>query len=150
MVKTWVLVADSGSARFFSTGAPIAPLEEFDVILHPEGVAHARELTSDRPGRSFDSFGKGRHAMESPTGPKAQEAKNFAKKLCDKIEAARSRNELERVVLVAPPDFLGLLRDALPENSRRMVELEIDKNLVKLPTAEIRAHLPEKLYSTVS
>jgi protein required for attachment to host cells len=55
-----------------------------------------------------------------------------------------------RVVLVAPPDFLGLLRDALSEKSRRMVELEIDKNLVKLSAAEIRAHLPEKLYSAVS
>jgi protein required for attachment to host cells len=150
MGKTWILVADSSGARFFSTGTPIAPFDEFDAILHPEGVAHERELTSDRPGRSFDSFGEGRHAMESQVGPKAQEAKVFAKQLCDRIEAARSRNEVTRVVLVAPPDFLGLLRDALPEKSRRMVELEIDKNLVKLPAAEIRAHLPEKLYSALS
>lgn len=39
-------------------------MEELEGLKHPASRAHERDLISDRPGRSFDSFGSGRHAME--------------------------------------------------------------------------------------
>jgi protein required for attachment to host cells len=43
---------------------------------------------------------------------------------------------------VAPPDFLGALRRAMTEPTRRLLALAIDKNLTQLPSAEIRRLLP--------
>jgi len=150
MAKTWVVVADSSAARIFTAATPTGGLDERESLAHPEGRMRAQELTSDLPGRAFDSKGKGRHAMESEVGPREHEAIAFAREIAGRIAAARSRGELDRVVLVAAPEFLGLLRDALDATTRRAVEAEFPLNLVKMTPAEIRSRLPGKLYSTLA
>lgn len=145
---TWILVADSSAARIFSADEPTGPIREIETIVHPEGRMHARDLTSDLPGRAFDSAGQGRHAMESEVGPREQTAIDFAHLLARRLEKARVQRELERIAIVAPPDFLGLLRKAIGTETQRLVALELDRNLVKLTAQEIRERLPETLYET--
>lgn len=146
MKATWILVADSGAARIFGTDDPTGPLTELEAMTHPEGRMLARELTSDLPGRAFDSAGQGRHIMESEVGPRQQAAIEFANFLARRLDRARVQRECERLVLIAPPDFLGLLRKAIGAELRRLVMLELDRNLVKLPPKELRERLPERLY----
>jgi protein required for attachment to host cells len=142
----WIVVADAGAARIFGTDAPTGPITELESMTHPEGRMPARELTSDLPGRAFDSAGHGRHTMEAEVGPRQQAAIDFAGFLARRLDKARVQREIERLVLVAPPEFLGLLRKALPDQVRRMVVLEDDRDLVKLAPKEIRARLPERLF----
>ena len=149
MANTWVLVADSASARLFSAATPTGPLEELESLTHREGRMHPRELTSDLPGRAFDSAGQGRHAMESHAEPQKQEAIAFARRLAERLDKARSQGEIERLIVVAAPAFLGLLRDHLGMKIRRLVEAEFALNLVRLAPNEIRGHLPEKLFATI-
>jgi protein required for attachment to host cells len=143
---TWIVVANSGAARIFSADEPNGSLTELESIAHPEGRLPARELTSDLPGRAFDSAGHGRHTMESEVGPRQQAAVDFANLLAGRLERARVEGTTARLVLVAPSAFLGLMRKSLTVDARRLVVLELDKNLVKLPPAEIRQRLPERLY----
>lgn len=150
MASTWVVVADSSAARIFSAATPTGALEELETFANPEGRMRAQELTSDLPGRAFDSVGAGRHAMESEVGPRAQAAIAFARQIAAHVEAARARGALERLIVAAAPEFLGLLREALGDASRRAVAAEFPLNLVKLSPAEIRSRLPEKLYSTLA
>jgi len=150
MASTWVVVADRSAARIFKAATPTGGLDELESLVHPEGRMRAQDLTSDLPGRAFDSKGKGRHAMESEVGPRAHEAIAFARELAGRMAAARSRGEIERLVLVAAPEFLGLLREALGGGTRRLVEAEFALNLVKMTPAAIRSRLPDKLYSTLA
>lgn len=143
MKATWILVADSSAARIFATDVPEGPLSEVEAFAHPEGRMPERELTSDLPGRAFDSAGQGRHIMESEVGPRQQAVVDFSILLAKRLERARVQREVERLVLVAPPDFLGLLRKALGTEVRRLVAREIDRNLVRLPPKEIRERLAE-------
>ena len=143
---TWILVADSSAARIFGTGEPTGPMTELEAMTHPEGRMSAHELTSDLPGRAFDSAGQGRHILESEVGPRQQAVIDFAHFLAKRLEKARVQRELQRLVLVAPPDFLGLLRKAIGAELQKLVVLELDRNLVKLPPKELRARLPERLY----
>jgi protein required for attachment to host cells len=53
--------------------------------------------------------------------------------------------EFERLMLIAAPDFLGLLRKHLSPPLTRMVAIEIPKVLTQQTAADIRAHLPEYL-----
>ena len=147
MQKNWIVVADSAGARIFTVAAPGGRLEEVEALVHPESRMHAREVTSDLPGRAFDSAGKGRHAMESEVGPKKQEAIAFARQLAKRLHSALAHGEADQFILVAAPDFLGLLRDALEPAVRKRVDMELDLNLVRMKPTEIRAHLPEKLFS---
>lgn len=143
---TWILVADSSAARIFCADEPTGPISELEAIVHPEGRMHARDLTSDLPGRAFDSMGQGRHAMESEVGPREQTAIDFAHLLAKRLESARVQNRLQRLAIVAPPDFLGVLRKVLGGETRRLVVLELDRNLVKLSPKEIRERMPDALY----
>ena len=144
-MPTWVVVADSSAARIFDAVTPTGALKEIASYAHPEGRAHARDLKTDEPGRAFDSAGQGRHAMEPRVLPKEQEAISFARFLGDKLEEARTKNQVDRLILVAAPEFLGHLRNTLAKEARKIVAGEHALNVVKLKPDEIRSRLPERL-----
>ena len=144
---TWIVVADSSTARIFGADEPAGAISELEAMTHPEGRMLARELTSDLPGRAFDSAGQGRHIMESEVGPREQAVLEFASFLAKRLENARVHREMERLILVSPPDFLGLLRKAIGPELQRLVVHEIGRNLVKLSPKELRERLPDKLYA---
>lgn len=150
MAKNWVVVADSAAVRIFSMAGPRSSLQEIETLDHPEGRLPAGEINADRPGRSFASAGKRRHAMEREVDPKKQATTTFARGVVERLENARAQGELERLILVAAPEFLGLLREHLSSESKRIVENEFALNLVGMSAEEIRAHLPEKLFSTLA
>ncbi len=149
MAKNWVVVADSASARIFSLAGPMSPLEDIETLDHPEGRLSAQQINADRPGRSYASAGKMRHAMEREVDPKKQAVINFARRVVERLEHAKAQGELERLILVAAPEFLGLLRDHMSSEIKRIVENEFALNLADLPPKEIRTHLPEKLFATI-
>ena len=76
--KTLVVVANDAAAQFYSRPAPKADLESGAAMENEDGRKRTGELLSDRGGRSFDSFGQGRHTMTNEkTGPKQQAARAF-------------------------------------------------------------------------
>ncbi len=143
MNETWVVVADSSKARFFLADG--SGLVEKDVFEHPEGRMHEQELTSDLPGKAFDSGGQGRHAMGSSVEPKKHEMIKFVKSIVDHLELARAKASLAKLYLIAPSAFLGELRAQLTSPLKKIVQGEIDKNLVALKAGEIRLKLPDIL-----
>jgi hypothetical protein len=72
MATKWVVVAESSRVLAFQQAG--LAMEELEGLMHPASRAHERDLISDRPGRSFDSFGSGRHAMEEEVSLKQREA----------------------------------------------------------------------------
>ncbi len=145
MSTTWVLVADTTRARIFQAMGPLGPLREIETLLHPESRLHTRDLTSDLPGRSFDSHGQGRHSMEVNVDPKQHETLIFVKQISERLDGAKENGEFEQLILVAPPALLGLLRKQLNTGVMQRVVHQLDKNIVRLRVDEIRQHLPEKL-----
>lgn len=145
MTYTWVVVADSTRARIFDAESSSAGLSEVETLTHPEGRMHDRDITSDLPGRSFDSKGNARHAMEPPTDPKHELAIEFARTIARHLDAARVKRDYEQLVIVAAPTFLGLLREQLNNTCRKLVAFELNKNLVQNTPEEIRSHLPKLL-----
>ena len=144
MSKHWIVVADQGRVRFFTTASPRGALMEVGMLEHAAARERSQELTSDRPGRSFDSAGTGRHAMSSPVEPKKQEVIRFAKQVADYLHKAYNEGRCDELLLVAGPDFLGLLREQLKSASEFRIS-ELEKNLGQYDPREIRAHLPERL-----
>jgi protein required for attachment to host cells len=142
MTTTWVVAADSSVCRIFEAGEPAGALQELEVLTHPEARLRARELVSDRPGRTFDSKGAGRHAKEAPVGPKRHEAMVFAGRIADRLEAGRVAHAFDRLALVAAPKFLGLLRERLTPQVRARIVHEIAKNLSRRGAETIAARVP--------
>ncbi len=145
MSNTWVLVADSSRARIFEAESSKGPLKELTDLVFPESRLHAQKLTSDLPGRSFDSNGQGRHDLEERTDIKQSEAINFARRINEHLEKSRIKGAFRKLVVAATPSFLGILRKTLNTNTSKLVTQEIDKNLVKLDVKDVRKHLPDKI-----
>ena len=145
MASIWVLSANSGRAMIFEAESPTAPLVQVEALVNPPARAKQSDLTSDRPGRTFDSIGMGRHAKAVEVDPKQEEQIRFAKLVADRLEQGRVREAFERVALVAAPEFLGHLRASLGARLRSAVSLEIDKDYTALRSDELRARLPERI-----
>ncbi len=145
MKKIWILAANSGNATLYSADAPIGPLTEIETFDNPEARVKEMELSSDRKGRSFDSQGAGRHAVEVQVGPKEQEQIRFAKTIVDRLEHGRVSNAFDHLVVVAAPAFLGQLRAHFHAPLSAMVAHEIDKDYTSMRADELRAHLPDRL-----
>ena len=143
MALTWVIVADGARARFFEHNSDrSAQLEEFDAMVSPQHRLHEADLRSDRAGRTFDSRGRGRHAMEPVHTARDHETQVFARDLAAHIEDARIAGYLDKLILIAPPKFLGQLRSSLCSNALKLVVHSIDKELTKASSEEVARHLP--------
>ena len=146
MKSTYILVADNVRARIFTAESPSSPLEEIDALAHTEGRLHDREMTSDLPGK-IKGEGNVGHAFEQPTDPKKHEADNFAHRIAHYLEAAHNEKKFEQLLIIAEPSFLGLLRNQLPEQIKKLVCFELDKNITTHSADDIRKHLPTFLPS---
>lgn len=145
MSDAWVVVASSTHCRIFAHHKHNAPLEELEDLVHPKGRLPDRELTTDKPGRAFDSTGAGRHGMGQPVSPSEQESVRFAKEVASRIDAARKAHAFDRLLLVADPRFLGYLRQELSPATRQCLAEEIPKNLADADPGTIRKALPFRI-----
>src|SRR5512145_1688448 len=144
-IRTWVLIADAARARVFeNTGKGTGLTIVQDVTLDAE-LLPSHELGTDRPGRSFDSVGSGRHAMESPSDLHREQKRQFARRVAEAIEERQARKSFHRLVLVAPPVTMGDLRAALPDKVKAVVAAEVVADLTRTPTSELPAHLTAHL-----
>jgi protein required for attachment to host cells len=142
MNRTWILVADKSHAKLYSIdgrAGDMALKQEWD---HEASRKHEQELTSDLPGRAFDRMGDARHAMGQQVGPKDHEAELFAHQLINEMDRGRRSNEFAHLSLVAPPEFLGLLRKQCSPALGQLISDEVDKNLVFEDSETVRDHLP--------
>jgi protein required for attachment to host cells len=146
MKSTYILVADSSRARIFTAETPSSPLEEIEALAHTEGRLHDRDMTSDLPGK-IKGEGSVGHAFEQPTDPKKHEASSFAHCIAGFLEKAHNEKKFEQLLIIAEPSFLGLLRNQLPEQIKKLVCFELDKNITTHSLEDIRKHLPTFLPS---
>jgi len=144
MRKTWVVVADNSRARIFTVETPSSPLIEIDSIVHPEGRMHDRDITSDLPGRGAGSGGS-RHSYETETDAKDYENMGFAKRIAVFLDNSRKGDKCKYLIIVAAPGLLGNLRGEMNDQTRKMITLELDKNLSHLNAGDIRRHMPQYL-----
>ncbi|HSP98099.1 MAG TPA: host attachment protein [Candidatus Dormibacteraeota bacterium] len=143
--ETLVLIGDASRARLFAArrGAAWQQLSSFD---YPRGAAHERDILTDRPGRVQQSMGDGNRSAADPKTPAHEvEGQVFARQLAAALDEAVTSRRPQRVVLVAPPRFLGHLRQAISKPVSALVGASLDQNLTALPDHELPDRLADVL-----
>ncbi len=141
---TWVIVADESAATVYSRTSRRGPLTELFSLTNEVGRKKTGDLISDRGGRSFDSFGQGRHTMaKEKTSPKKRAAIAFAKKLANRASKAIHDGTCDEIALISAPRFLGVLRDALTRAGNVDPVLTINKEMVGQDAVVIEKLLAE-------
>lgn len=126
--RTWVVAGDSAETRIFLTRRRFGDWSEVVTLSNPGATTRERDLVSDRPGRAFDSFGKGRHAMSQEETAHQHEIHRFAHEVGGYLNKGMASGKFRHLVLIAEPTFLGYLRPELSAASKKSVLCEISMN----------------------
>jgi protein required for attachment to host cells len=95
-------------------------------------------------GRTFDSP-EPVARKENPTDPHRHLRRDFAGKVVDELRRAMLAEGFDRLILVAPPAFLGDLRQELPKNLKAKVTDEVPSDLTNTPEQQLQAHLKDMM-----
>jgi protein required for attachment to host cells len=136
----WVVVCDGTKALVLENvgDAKFPNLKTREVYEQKDPPTH--EQGTDAPGRTFNSVGGRRSAVEQ-TDWHLQEEERFLHRLVSHLDAAVNAGKVKALIVIAPPRALGVLRHAYSHNLKQAVRAEIDKDFVKLPVYEIEKHL---------
>lgn len=132
MTTTWILVANASNARLYQTpkakllngSAALALVREFD---HPDSRKKAGDLVADKSG-NFNNRVVGQGTFGEVTHPKRQEQDNFARELAKLLCDGQHRHSYDDLILVAPPQFHGLLHRYLNGSVEGLISLDIEKD----------------------
>lgn len=111
---TWVLAADGGRARIFETEGLKLDLRQVEDLRNP----------APRTAESAD-----------------KEREQFARTVAEFLERSRLHQRFNRLRLAVEPKFLGLLRDHLSSETRKLVYEEVSNDVSNMDTRDIRRHL---------
>jgi len=126
---TWVVVADASRAEIFLRHKRHSPLEAVQCLTELEARAKEQDLVADEPGRTFDSVGKGRHAMEPDLTEKERLRRTFAQRISHALEAAHKADRFKHLIIVAAPAMLGELRAQMDKSTAKLIVAEFNKEM---------------------
>ena len=149
-MRVRIVVADRSEADIYELEQRDIPPQLVQRLEDPDARLHDRDLKSDRPGRVFDHAAAaggrrgavGHHATGGERSPRKVEARRFARRIAEALDEARSENRYDRLVVIAPPAFLGLLREEMPAAVQAMLSAEVGKDLVHEPPEVLNGYLP--------
>lgn len=144
-----IVVCDSQKALLLRNNGQLAR-PELAIVEHLEADDSVQDrLDADRPGRRADggsvaASGGPRSAMETRDVGDLLAA-SFAKSLAAHLSSAHRESPFAKLLVVAPPTFLGLLRPELKGEIPSIPTKEIDKHLTELPISELQKALLDLL-----
>ncbi|HEY8538147.1 MAG TPA: host attachment protein [Steroidobacteraceae bacterium] len=151
-----VVVADERRATFFDVSRPKDGLREVAVVENPVGRLKDTDLETDRPGRRFGGaqgagHGPGpaqghHHGVNGERSTLLHELTLFAKEVGRRIDADRNGHKFDKLVIIAAPKMLGLLRQSLPSQVQSLIAAEIPKDLVNHGPDAILAAIPREAF----
>src|SRR5688500_14961221 len=122
-MKTWIVVSDASRARLFMKETGTTEWKKFEELEHPASRWKAEDLVTDRQGVNSASAGRagaighgftGQTASPT-TSPQEVEQQRCAHEVGTLLNNAHAQNAFDQLVIVAPPSFLGLLRQELED-----------------------------------
>ena len=140
----WMLVADGRRARVLveqRRGANLEEPSEWAMEISEDELYDVQ----DRPPRSFDRVGAGRHAMDGGRSLHEMEEEKFLKRVAERLGEAEKQKQFDHLIIAAPPRALGLLRYMLPAGAKLRIRADVSKDLLGESAPKLRARLTEML-----
>ncbi|MFC3111344.1 host attachment protein [Undibacterium arcticum] len=151
MQTTWIVAADSSRARIFERLGTEPNYREIADLANPQGRASNRELVSDGYGNSGGGGGGGGAQQQAHiASPKADavqhETELFSKEVSRYLDRGRIEHRYDRICMIAPPQFLGLMRQNLSKEAQKLVAEEIAKNVSWFEPNDIQQYIAKAVH----
>ena len=131
-MTTYIVVADAARARLFTRDG--LKVSEKDSLVHAEGRMHEGDLVTDRGGDVHESTATASRSAGGENVATQHHEEVFAREVAERLYRARGDN----TILVAPPRFLGQLRDKVDGPTAKLVIHTLAKDLTKASLADIQ------------
>ena len=142
--REWILLADRAHAKIYTRNYVDGAMQQLHVLEHPAARALQNQQGADRPGRGHGSGSHHRYAYEDHANFPEQESAAFLQGVAEEINDAAGQDEMDKVILVALPKTLAVIKSGLNEQAKSKVSAEYAKNLIGAPELDLKDHL-EKL-----
>ena len=136
---TYIVACSGAEARIFLSERRFGSWSQLGVLENPGVTLRDQDRNTDRPGRAFDSFGKGRHAMSPEESGREHELQNFAGDISKYLSKAHSAGQFKQLVFIAEPTILGFVRRKLSARLKRALSFEIPKNPADFDVERLKA-----------
>lgn len=145
-----IVVTDEREASFFDTSKLIGPLTARGSLQNGAAGLKDTDLETDRAGRRHNgSTGVNHghsHGVDGERSTHQHDVELFAKAVAQRIEADRMKNNFDKLLLIAPPKMLGLLRQSLSSPTRALVAGEVSKDLKRHGEEAILREIPDDTF----
>lgn len=142
--KTLILLASEAKMRLCENSGVGKGVSEFATRSIKDYSDIAPDY-SDMPGRGQAAPGTAQHKFERRTSEREQKRDDFADHVIAETAQAFAKGGYDRLILAAPPKMLGVLRAGLPAPLTAALVADLDKDLTKLPLADLPKHLEDVL-----
>jgi protein required for attachment to host cells len=144
--NVWVLVCDAAKARVFEIRDGDPTWHAIELVLHEGSRSKASELVGGRSGtRSSEGRSVHHNALAPASSPKEVEKDGFAHTLAKTLDQAMRSARFRKWVLVAPPHFLGLMKEKLTSELEKHLLTTLDKDFNNLGVHELSERLREAI-----
>lgn len=139
--KLWILVGNASRMRLFSAderGEDWKLLEEF---RHDESRAHNNDLRAQRDNPNAGTL-HGPPVEGEPDARQELEHDRFAREMSGRLDKGVDHHTFERLIIAAPPSFLGRLRKALSKRVLQRLVMDLDADFSNVPARELPNRVP--------
>lgn len=136
-MSTWIVVSDGSRARFFMARGAEGEWVKFEELEHPPSRVKRLELVTDAAGKGPD-----KRAFDMSSDPKQVEEARFAHQIAQTLDTAHAQDAFQRLMIVAPPRFMGMLRAALSPRVQKAIYATLDKDYTRLDQRELQERVP--------
>lgn len=135
------LVANLERVWFFDRSGPDGPLELIGTTDNPAARLRTADFETDGPGQRHDRSGNGfsSHRTDRHEGPRERNAQSWAKAIAESLRASRARGTYDHLDLVVEPQLLGRIRNVMDDETSRLVERSVPKDVAAGKEHEVRA-----------
>nr|QKW93856.1 attachment to host cells protein [Vitiosangium cumulatum] len=137
----WILVANGSRAKLFGTDERAERWELRDEFQHEESRTFSRVLLNQPDNPNAGSLHKPQPENE-PDARQQLELDRFARQLAARLERGLNDHAYDRLVVTAPPGFLGLLRKHISPRVHQRLMLDMRADYVNVPERELPERIP--------
>lgn len=137
----WILVANASRARLFSTDELAETWDLREEFHHDDSRVRSRELLNQPDNPNGGTLRKP-SSEESSNARQHLEHDRFAQELAERLERGLNERAYERLVVAAPPEFLGRLRRAISPRVHQRLMLDFRADYSNVPVRELPERIP--------
>lgn len=142
MKTKWIVLANASATYIYAVNGKnsIDAVELITKLEHPESRKKNRELVTDRPGH-YQTNHATRGSYSQHTDPKKIEMDNFAKEVADFLEQSNALGKYQSLIMIAGPNFYGLLMKHLHKPLHELIDKVIEKEIIINNEHELKKYI---------